>query len=141
MDNKKYFECLISKNREKWGEEKYQEALNKMLSVAKKYENNKWWLKNDATMAYYQLNEPTLLVKFDDFHIQLEKLINRSVWTHEFTFNFDALKKQAEEAFRDIIKKSPEELRQEENEGIETIRKGDVSVITLVVDDDYESME
>lgn len=39
----------------------------------------------------YQIFEPILLVDFSFFHEGLEKLVDRSVWTHEFVLNYDGL--------------------------------------------------
>jgi len=49
-----------------------------------KYGDNEWWKQDLKTMAYFQLQEPILIVPFATFHKGVEKLLNRSVFTHEF---------------------------------------------------------
>lgn len=74
------------------------ENKNIILSAMEKYGDNKWWLSEDVKIiGYYQLNEPILIVDFSKFHEGVEKLLGRSVWTHEFALNLNDLRKEAEE--------------------------------------------
>jgi len=36
------------------------------------------------TLAYLQINNSTLACDFSDFHKAVEKVLGRSVWTHQF---------------------------------------------------------
>jgi len=56
-----------------------------------------WWEPDHdpKEMAYYQLNEPILLVNFGDFHVALEKLLGRSIWSHEFAVCLTELREEA----------------------------------------------
>lgn len=45
----------------------------------------KWWESQDAKVrAHGQLQEDILLMPFGQFHEDVEKLMGRPVWTHEF---------------------------------------------------------
>lgn len=53
--------------------------------LTKKYGENKWWEATDyLTIAYYQTNEERLAVDFSKYHEAVEKVLGRSVWTHQF---------------------------------------------------------
>jgi len=53
--------------------------------LIKKYGDNRWWESDDyLTIAYYQINEPKIAVKFSKFHEACEKVLDRSIWTHQF---------------------------------------------------------
>lgn len=69
------------------------------LETLQKYGSNRWWLSEDPReRAYYQINEPLLLMSFSQFHGDIEKLLNRPVWTHEFAS--PKLKQEAERAWK-----------------------------------------
>lgn len=51
----------------------------------KKYGNNKWWKSDDdLVIAYHQINEDRLAVRFNTFHKAVESVLGRPVWTHQF---------------------------------------------------------
>lgn len=76
-------------------EDKQQRCLDTM----KKYADNQWWFSEDPKeRAYYQINEPLLLMSFSQYHKDTEKLLNRPVWTHEFAS--PKLKQEAERAWK-----------------------------------------
>jgi hypothetical protein len=47
--------------------------------------NTKWWEeRTDKEIVDFQLYEDRLCLPFSIFHASIEKVLNRSVWTHEF---------------------------------------------------------
>ena len=83
MRTKELLEELLERDR----------ALHVMLESpeltreeAKRLYDMKWWefggLKDDA--ALIQLRQSRLVMPFATFHERTEKLLGRSVWTHEF---------------------------------------------------------
>jgi len=68
-----------------------------------KYGDNKWWeSENLKEIAYYQFNEDVLLIDFVKYHEAMEKLLGRSVFTHEFGLNIEGLKQEVEKAWNNI---------------------------------------
>lgn len=56
----------------------------------------KWWEKTTPEeAAMFQLHEPLLCMPFGKFHEGVEKLLGRSVWTHEFAYA-ENLREEAE---------------------------------------------
>lgn len=39
---------------------------------------------DEITLAYLQINNPTMACDFSDFHKAVEKVLGREVWTHQF---------------------------------------------------------
>lgn len=70
----------------------------------KAYLDNPWWTGwlngKRREMAYYQLNEPILLVPWTEFHGAVEELLGRPVQTIEFGLRISNLKIEAEKAFK-----------------------------------------
>jgi hypothetical protein len=65
-----------------------------------KYGDNHWWESDDLlTVAYYQMNEPILLIDFSKFHESVEFAIGSPVWTHQFGTMYDALKAMVDQAW------------------------------------------
>ena len=66
-------------------------------------------------IAKFQLFQKRLCVPFDKFHEAIEKLLGRSVWTHEFAFFEDLEKeylgKKEKPTFEEIINLIPKEKR------------------------------
>ena len=91
MENQKYVRTLKVD----------QKTEQTCLDVMNKYGNNHWWelVKSDPrTFAYYQLQEPVMLVKnFSQFHEAVETLLQRPVQSIEFAS--DALVAEARRAF------------------------------------------
>jgi hypothetical protein len=72
----------------------------KLLEAMLKYGENRWWLSKDLeTIGYYQLEEETLLVKFDVFHKGVEQLLQRTLTYYDLLANIEALKKEAEKVW------------------------------------------
>lgn len=62
-----------------------QEKQQKCLDAMDKYGDDQWWLSDDPkARAYRQMKAPFLLMPFSQFHEDMEILLNRPVWTHEF---------------------------------------------------------
>ena len=77
------------------------ESTASFVARMEEYEmaNNEWWYSTDPNIvAYYQLNEPVLLMNFGTFHGYVEEFLGRGVMTHEFGagFGVDDLRAEAE---------------------------------------------
>jgi hypothetical protein len=55
------------------------------------YESNKWKDWTPEEIAVFQLYQDLLCVPFPIFHESIEKLLGRSVWTHEFARRADLI--------------------------------------------------
>lgn len=100
------------------------EAQKKVLAVLATYGNNRWWLSADARVrAYYQLHEHIqVLPDFSQFHDDLEKLLGRPVWTHEFAVNIEQLRQEAQKAWQGTLP-TPEERQHNAEHGIASLWK------------------
>lgn len=88
------------------------EKQQRCLEAMEKYGENQWWLSGDPrTRAYYQLSEDFLLMSFSQFHKDVEILLNRPVYTHEFAF--PKIKQEAERAWRWGVGATSDKERQE----------------------------
>ena len=82
-----------------WGEMKEQDRVA-ALKAMKNYGDNHWWESDDQkVIAYYQLFEPILIVRWNVFHDAVEKLLGHSVYTHEFAVSLPRLQEEAQKAF------------------------------------------
>jgi len=66
--------------------------------------------------AEFQLTEDLLCMPFDVFHEAVSKALGRSVWTHEFAFSMEDLKKELfgdreAPSLEDIVNLIPAEKR------------------------------
>jgi hypothetical protein len=107
-----------------------------IINTLNKYGENKWWLsKNPKVIGYYQLFEDVLIVDFSKFHEGIEKLLGRSVWTHEFGLNLDKIREDAQLAWNGYVK-SQEEIDNDIAVGINAIvdfcEKNNKSLIGIV---------
>lgn len=59
------------------------------FSESKVYEG---W--TDRQIAEFQMEQSKLCVPFDVFHRAIEKALGRPVFTHEFAFNYEGLRKE-----------------------------------------------
>lgn len=97
----------------------------KCLDAMATYEDNHWWEPDvdPRKYAYYQIQEGILLGNFSHFHEAIELLLGRPVYTHEFGISADALKQEAERAWKYQVGVTSESERQERvNESIENLR-------------------
>jgi hypothetical protein len=95
--------------------------MNKTSKLTKEqaidlYDSNFWETMSYRERAIFQMNEPRLCMPFDVFHEAMEKTLERSIFTHEFGFNYDGLLKELMNgapapSFEDIIGLIPEEKR------------------------------
>src|SRR5260221_8729714 len=102
-----------------------KEARQKGMTVMEKYGDNHWWeLDIDPRkMAYHQIKEPIMLVKFSDFHEAIELLLGRPVWTHEFGISYEKLVQEAERAWTYQVGVTSEQERAERiDESIQDLR-------------------
>ena len=102
-----------------------KENQQKCLAVMDKYEDNHWWEPDidPRKMAYYQMLEPIMLVKFSDFHEAIALLLGRSVWTHEFGIAHDKLVQEAERAWKyQVAVTSDAERHEREQESIQQLQ-------------------
>lgn len=70
----------------------------------------------DRQIAEFQMEQSKLCVPFDVFHRAIEKALGRPVFTHEFVFNYEELRKELygekePPTFEEIIRLIPEEKR------------------------------
>jgi len=82
----------------------------------KLYESKFWESLSLQKRAIFQMFEDRLCMPFDIFHEAVEKTLGRPVFTHEFGFNRDGLKKELlgeapTPSFEDIINLIPEDKR------------------------------
>jgi len=80
------------------------------------HRSKKWQGWSDGAIVGFQLFQELLCVPFDVFHAATEKVLNRSVWTHEFALNHDGLiaeylGQKPKPSFEDIMNLIPEEKR------------------------------
>ncbi len=64
-----------------------RELMSRELTVkeARELFDTSWWKRMDiAEAANLQLRQRLLCMPFEDFHLGIEKLLGRPVWTHEF---------------------------------------------------------
>lgn len=78
---------------------------------------SKWWENKTAEeIVRFQLFTQELSMPFSIFHQAIEKVLKRSVFTHELGLNFEGLCKEflgevAAPSFQEIIDMIPEEKR------------------------------
>jgi hypothetical protein len=101
------------------------------LDAMEKYGKNRWWLSEDPKeRAYHQVNEPILLMSFSQFHEDVENLLNRSVWTHEFAS--DKLKHEAERAWKYGVGATSDKERKERfEESVKDLKDKGKNVILI----------
>jgi hypothetical protein len=106
------------------------------LEAMEKYGDNQWWLSDDPReRAYHQITETILLMSFSQFHKDTEKLLNRSVFTHEFAS--PKLKQEAQRAWTyGVGATSDQERRERFEESVQDLRdRGkEVTIIELPED-------
>lgn len=54
-------------------------------------ESNWWETKTDYELVRFQLFESRLCMPFSRFHEAIEKVLDRSIFTHEFGLNYEGL--------------------------------------------------
>ncbi len=78
--------------------------LNTYLDAMEKYPRQ-WWLSEDQIVrAYYQSQEECWLIKLDDFHEGLERLLNRDIDRVEILYNRKALAREADIAYFNYLR-------------------------------------
>lgn len=127
MDNQQFLSSLGITD-----EETRQACLEAMAT----YGDNRWWEPDvdPRKYAYYQINEPRLLGSFAHFHEATELLLGRPVFSHEFGINVDALKQEAERAWRwQIGCTSDEERAERVQAGLQRLKevRPDVTIIEI----------
>ena len=66
----------------------------KKETAIKLAESKFWEILTYRDIATFQLFEPLMCMPFNIFQEAIEKTLNRPVFTHEFGFNIDGLKKE-----------------------------------------------
>ena len=83
--------------------------------AVKIYKSGIWKDMTFKQLVDLQLFQNLLCIPFDKFHEAMEKVLNRSVWTHEFAFFEDLEKeylgKKEKPTFEEIINLIPKEKR------------------------------
>jgi len=81
----------------------------------KMYNSEIWKDMSLEQIGEFQLFQDRLCVPFDKFHLAIEKLLNRPVWTHEFAFKDGLIKEYLGEkpkpSMDEIINLIPKEKR------------------------------
>ena len=115
-----------------WNEENLnglpEENKVTIIETMNKYEVEgiRWWESTDLVfVAMFQIFEPVLMVDFSDFHVGLEELLGRPVFTHEMGINLNGLKQEAKEAVKRI----------HNNESLETSQKYKNEMVAKSIDD------
>lgn len=79
------------------------------------YESRVWESWTDEQIVRFQLFQDCLAVPFDRFHQAIEKVLGRSVWTHEFANQkgliLEYLGEKPAPSFQEILDLIPEEKR------------------------------
>ncbi len=76
------------------------DAEARVQAVKDTYGDNHWWDSDDLrTLGYYQMQEPILILPFQQFHAAAEFLLQRPIWTHEFGLNAAELRAEAQAAW------------------------------------------
>jgi len=70
--------------------------------------NMEWWKTcTPEEIVSFQLFQKRLCMPFDEYHKTMEKVLNRSVWTHEFAYQEELVKEYLGEksmpSFDDIV--------------------------------------
>ena len=68
-----------------------EETLADVVKMMDRYsaENNRWWLRHDEKMAYFQLKEiSTIIVEYTDFMENLSRLLERPIQSFEVGQNY-----------------------------------------------------
>jgi hypothetical protein len=74
-----------------------EELAVRVKATKAKYGSLHWWEPgfDPLEMAWYQLNEPVLLVDFGRFQLALDRLLGRPVWVHELAVCLEELRAEA----------------------------------------------
>lgn len=81
--------------RERFGSDLPQENIDSLKKAMQKYGENYWWESDDPVqIAMYQIFEDILMSDFGKFHEGIEKIVGRSVFTHEFGLNIDGIREE-----------------------------------------------
>lgn len=89
--------------------------MNKETAI--KMAESKWWIGLNADIiTAFQLFEPLMCMDFSDFHKAIEESLDRPVYTHEFGYNIEGLKKeflgkQPKATLEEIINLIPKDKR------------------------------
>lgn len=114
-----------------------EENQSACLEAMEKYGDNQWWLSDDPKVrAYYQVNEPLLLLSsVPQFREDLDKLLNRPVFTHDLVS--PKFKQEVERAWKYGVGATSDKERQERfEESLQDLRdRGtDVNIIEFPQD-------
>jgi hypothetical protein len=78
-------------------------------------ESEIWKDWTDEQVVLFQLFQRRLAMPFDVFHRAIEKVLGRSVWTHEFAYTKELIAEylglKPKPTFKDIVNLIPEEKR------------------------------
>jgi len=101
VSNKDYVETLGLKN---------EFTKIRTIKLLDSYEELKWWLStNIKAKAYGQLFESKLIIPFDDMCKGVNKILERSVFTHEYGIYLEKVRnKVTESVLKSLNDKSPE---------------------------------
>jgi hypothetical protein len=100
--NLDYAKSLISKLSPSKLSKYQQMAL--LIDAMMKYGDNHWWEnKDERVLAYFQVNEPVLIIPWDVFERGLQNLLGRKVENREYAYEVSKLKMEAEIKYQQIF--------------------------------------
>jgi len=84
-------------------DEYIEETIHDAVAMMDKYsaQGNRWWLRHDEKMAYFQLKEiSTMIVDYTLFMENLSRLLNRPIQSFEVGQNYWATLQEANECYK-----------------------------------------
>lgn len=80
-----------------------EQQIKSIVNTMKKYGDNHWWENKDPRiLAYWQVNEPMLIIPWDIFDSGLQNLLGRKVTDKEYAFDVPQLKLEAEVKYKNL---------------------------------------
>lgn len=81
------------------------QRIDCILKTMQKYGDDRWWEnKDERVLAYYQVNEPMLIIPWEIFDRGLQNLLERKITNQEYAFSVNQLKAEAQIKFKELIK-------------------------------------
>lgn len=110
------------------------EARKRCLKAMATFGEDRWWLSDDPKRrAYGQLHTPDSILLYDmhQFHVDIEALLGRPIFTHEF-LRWSALGKEAEEVMAGVVH-TEEEKRRASEAGWRVVEEHHTGIISIEV--------
>jgi len=84
--------------RERFGAGLPKKNVDALRTAMQKYDTRWWESREPVEVARYQVFEDILMTDFGLFHEDVEKLVGRPVYTHDFGLNVNGLRQESREA-------------------------------------------